>query len=519
MRNRQFGWAELVLAFTIIFGALVRFVPTVLAHSVINDGGLFYTMMGEIRGNGFLLPLFTTYNHLSIPFAYPPLSLYLGALLSATGIPASSVIRWLPPLLSTLCIPAFYWMALQLLGARGTASLATLAYALMPSSFSWYVMGGGLSRALGILFLLLTCASAWRLFERPSVQRAAITAVFGAGAVMSHPETGLHTLAVGILIWLFRGRTRHGLRSALMVALGVLALSSPWWLTVILRHGLAPVLSALNTGGHSGLFWLPLVTFDFAEETFVTLFTALALIGLAMRCIQREWLLPVWILIAFVVEPRSASAIATLPLALLAGVALGDFVLPNLEKVALGAQADFGDWTSGMDRTAAMRIVLAYVMLSGLVGAFSHGLSLATYVVPDASQAALQWVKASTPPGSRFIVLTGRSEPFSDPTVEWFPTLTDRTSVNTIQGREWILGRKFTAFRTDLDVLASCPNAGPGCLTAWAARWMTGFEYVLLEKPGGKVGVASSLLEYRLRQDAGYRVAFENAAAVIFQHK
>ncbi|HEX8990781.1 MAG TPA: hypothetical protein VF784_03815, partial [Anaerolineales bacterium] len=194
MRVRQAddsaGWGYLFLAVALVLGASVRFAPTLLGHSIINDGGMFFAMIEDLKASSFLLPPYTSYNHLNIPFAYPPLSLYAGALLSAAGIPTGEIVRWLPAVVSSLSILAFYWMTFPILGSKPKASLAAVVYALMPRSFSWYVMGGGLSRSFGILFLLLTCGAAWRLFARPGWRGVALTAAFGAGAVLSHPETG-----------------------------------------------------------------------------------------------------------------------------------------------------------------------------------------------------------------------------------------------------------------------------------------------------------------------------------------
>src|ERR1700690_887428 len=225
MRKNQIGWADFFFLLSVLFGAVVRLLPTVETGSPINDGGMFYVMITDLRSNHFLLPAFTSYNHLNIPFAYPPLSFYVAGLISSIGISTLDVLRWLPPLISTLSILAFYWMASLMLTSRPKASLATLVYALMPRLFSWYVMGGGLSRSFGVLFLLLACASTWALFTQRAPKYILWTALFGAGAILSHPETGLHTAAACALIWLFKGRSSHAIRDALLVALGVIILT------------------------------------------------------------------------------------------------------------------------------------------------------------------------------------------------------------------------------------------------------------------------------------------------------
>ncbi len=519
MRNVSARWADLFLMLAVLFGAIARFAPTLLAGEAINDGGMFYAMIDEIRANGFRLPAYTAYNNLQIPFAYPPLALYTGASFSAVGIPTGEVVRWLPPLVSSLSILAFYWLASQMLGSRTKASLAAVAYALMPRTYSWYVMGGGLSRSLGVLFLLLTCGSAWLLFARPDWRRIVLTAIFGAGAVLSHPETGIHTLAACVLIWLFRGRNRIGLRDALLVAPGVLLLTSPWWGTVLAQHGLEPIRSALNTGAHNAYFWTAWLTLDFAEERFVSVLTVLGLLGLVVQSTKRDWFLPAWLLLPFAVEPRSATAIAALPLAMLAGIGLADFVIPKITSLAASSGLEGRDWTEAMSASKAARIVLGYTVFLAFLGAFAYDLSLATYVVPASSREAMQWIRQNTSSGGKFVVLTGRTDPFSDPTAEWFPVLAQRTSENTIQGREWTLGPGFMPFLKDLGPLQACLNAAPDCVDSWAAAHAVQFDYLYIEKPAEDAAAPSKLLAFQLRQDPRYAAVFENSGVVVFERK
>ena len=520
MRKSQTGWASLFLWISVLFGAVVRFAPTVISGSPINDGGMFYIMIEDLGANHFLLPSFTSYNHLNIPFMYPPLSFYIGGLLSSSGIPTLEVLRWLPPLVSTLSIPAFYWMAGLMLDSKTKAALAAVAYALMPRSFSWYVMGGGLSRTFGVLFLLLTSASAWALFTRRAPKYLFLTMLCGAGAVLSHPETGLHTAASCALIWLFKGRNARSLRDAVFVALGVLTLTGPWWGTALTQHGLAPFQSAFGAGGHSALFWLPWITLDFAEERFITLFTLLGLIGFAVQCIRRDWFLPAWMLAAFIVEPRSATAIAALPLAILAGLGLSDFLLPNIPALASKPEGRLQDWTLYMSNSPAVRIVLGCILFYALVGAFFYDLSLSHYIVSLEDRAAMQWVRTNTPPGSRFVVLTGKADPFSDPAAEWFPALADRTSQNTIQGKEWLLGKDFMPFLDDIKALQLCLNVSPACVESWSETEQLGFDYIYVEKSrGGGAPQVSGLLLYQLPQDEKYSLVFENDGVAIFERK
>ncbi|GAB4503305.1 MAG: hypothetical protein Fur0043_02970 [Anaerolineales bacterium] len=512
-RPPSYRWADLILFFSLLFGAIVRFVPTIMADSPINDGGMFYVMIENLKANHFLLPAFTTYNHLNIPFAYPPLSFYVGGFFSSLGLSTLDVVRWLPPLVSTLSILAFYWMAGQILASRENAVLSTLAYAMMPRSFSWYVMGGGLSRAFGVLFLLLTCASAWTLFLRRDTRYIFLAALFGAGALLSHPETGLHAAAACFLIWLFKGRSLRGFTDAFLVVCGVSILTAPWWATVLSQHGLSPFISALNTGGHNGAFWLPWLTFDFAEEKFITLLTILGLIGFVVQGLRHDWFLPVWTLAAFVIEPRSATAIAALPLAILAGLALADFILPNIAMLSSQLPA-LHDWTEAMANSGAVKIMIGYILFSTLFGAFFYDLTLSRYHVSSESRSAMVWSRTNTAPGSQFIVLSQWTDQFADPTAEWFPVFADRISTNTIQGREWLLGKNFMPFRASLEKLHDCLNESPSCVEDWADANRVTYDYIFIEKFD-----TPALLPYLLRQSTEYTLIFENSGAVIFARK
>ncbi|MFM8875993.1 MAG: hypothetical protein ACKOGC_07965, partial [Anaerolineae bacterium] len=59
----------LILIIAILLGGWFRFMPAWLAGFPVNDGGMFYTMMEELQANHFVPPLYTSYNHLNIPFA------------------------------------------------------------------------------------------------------------------------------------------------------------------------------------------------------------------------------------------------------------------------------------------------------------------------------------------------------------------------------------------------------------------------------------------------------------------
>ena len=134
---RRKEWADLILMLAIFIGAFMRFNPTLLAGFAINDGGMFAVMVDDLKASNYFLPQFTAYNHLNIPFAYPPLGFYLGRIAADLfGISAVQAVRWVPAFFASLSIPVFYLLALRLLKDKYYAAISTVFFALMPRALS-----------------------------------------------------------------------------------------------------------------------------------------------------------------------------------------------------------------------------------------------------------------------------------------------------------------------------------------------------------------------------------------------
>ncbi|NJN80702.1 MAG: hypothetical protein HC797_09675, partial [Anaerolineales bacterium] len=149
-------WTFTILGLGLFFGVVVRILPAFLSDFPINDGGMFAVMMRDLKANNFFLPVYTAYNYSNIPFAYPPLGFYIGALLQGLGISEIQILIWLPIIFTSLTIPLFFLLSFELMHSRPHAALATVFFALAPGNYAWLLMGGGLTRALGTCFLLLS---------------------------------------------------------------------------------------------------------------------------------------------------------------------------------------------------------------------------------------------------------------------------------------------------------------------------------------------------------------------------
>jgi len=510
--SRKFDLPALLFFSALIFGAIVRFYPVFTSGFPLNDGGMFYTMTQDLKANNFSLPDSTTYNHADIPFAYPPLGFYVAALLS-TLVPGSDLIifRFLPAFINSLSIPAFYLFAKEFLGSRPLASAATLIYALLPHSFVWQVMGGGVTRSFGMLFLLLMLRQATLLFKKYELKYLLFAMLFGAGAVVSHPQTALHAALGGGLLFFFYGRNKRGLISAILFALGVALLSAPWWGTVLTRHGLEPFLSAGGTSPRSVDAYISLVRFESLEDYLAFPVVLLALVGVFFskyRTIDKGFL-ATWAWLALVIDPRGAEGIALLAFTLLAG--------PGWIRLSAWLSHMDGNQTEAvmMKRSSLALLLGLFVFL--LLGASVFDFQLVNTSLKAADLELIEWTQANLPERKTFALATGIEFSMSDPLQEWFPALTGQKSLTTMQGLEWTLGEKFFPWYDELIAFQHCEDAA--CVENWRTRNQVDYDYLIVLKPKDTEKSVLKNLGKSLRGAEGFALVHETEDAMIFEIK
>lgn len=508
-------WADLIFILAILVGTFMRFNPTLLAGFAINQGGMFAVMIDDLRANHYLLPIYTTYNHLQIPFAYPPLGFYIGGIVTDLfSIDSVQVLRWLPAFFASLSIPAFYLLALRLLKNKYHASVGTLFFAFMPRAFSWFITGSGLTRSPGQFFLLLTLAVIVRLYQENRRSDIFWAGIFAGLTVMSHPEAAVHMVASVIFFWVMLGHSRATFVKLVGVGVTALIAAAPWWVTVIHYHGLAPLLSAVQTGQKTSAV-LNLLFFDFAEEPYATVITVLALIGLGQCLLRKDYLLPLWLALPFLVEGRSAALPAAIPLAMLAAVGLVDVVFKSLSPGSAGK-------LENPEQLSLVEVgISAYVILYLLFSTYQYGLQLSGSSLPLPDRESMNWINQTTSGDSRFLVLTGTNSISCDNVLEWFPALSDRQSIYTVQGTEWTKGANFAAYVQSTYAVQRClSNGDVSCLDSAVDRSEYDFVYVSkiprlncrsIDLPNSYVYFIESL-----RADRSFDLVYESQEVMIF---
>jgi hypothetical protein len=523
----------------------------------LNDGGLFYVMVRDVQAANYGLPSFTSYNQVDIPFAYPPLGMYLAALVEdLTPLDLLTVFRVLPLVYCLLTLGAFFLLARQFLTSRVALVAAVAAFALIPRSFIWLIMGGGVTRGLGLLLALLALRQVYLLYRRNDRGYLWSAIPLAGATVLSHLETGSFLAFSILLLWLFTDRTRRGFVSSTLLAAGAAAIVSPWAAAIVARHGLDPFLGALSSsssvfsGGEVTEFVLiALARMVWTSEAFFPLIGALGVIGALIAISRGSYFLPAWWAATILLDARAFHTYSTIPVAILAGYAVAEALLPlllgarsrrsvpndngtnghhaqreghvNGHENGHGQRELFGGgWRGWLERVGATPLAVVVVGVMLIASVVSSTVTRPGYsevailqTLGSGQRAAMEWIEDHTPPDAQFLVVP-RGAWQTDEEAEWFPVFTGRTSVATVQGWEWIAGGGFDAQVEAFDAAWDCGYKTAACLEEWMQDYERPFEYVYIPADFG-VGCCATLIE-SLSDAPEYRLVYRGAGGSVY---
>jgi hypothetical protein len=513
MRNRiwkqsnQSDFVLFALLGAIFLGAFIRLYPAFISDFPINDGGLFYRFVLELQKQAYRLPLTSAYNHVQIPYVYPPLSFYLAGLTnSILRIPLLDIIRWLPAVVSVSTIPVFYFLAREVLKSEFQAILAVYCFAFLPTAFDFMVVGGGLSRSFGFLFSILTLQQEIRMLHSNRFVYTLGTGVFAALTVLSHPVAAWFTFFSAAIIWLFEGRSKQAIIQAAAVIVIGAAFSAPWWSTILLRFGPQVLFSAFQAGQLNNYNILAVFLFIHTNEPLLDLEAVLALFGFFACLKNKQFFAPIWLVVVFLLEPRLSATYAVMPTALLAAIGL-DSIIQAIFSVN---STDENTGNHRLNNTG--RLLLLYLFIYGMIAAFiaaphSH--------LNQAERQAISWIQSSLPQGQSFLVVSGITSAGDDYVSEWLPALTDQVSLATPQGSEWLPGDVFRQRWIEHDSLQACFYRDGTCLDQWAEHIQSSYEYVLVTpNENGEVGALPAFLD----KNHNFQVVYAWDGVEIYRH-
>lgn len=328
--------------------------------------------------------------------------------------------------------------------------------------------------------------------------------------MLSHPESALLLGATALVLTAFHGRSWIGMRSALFVGIGTLAVTSWWWTIVLSRYGVGTFLGAGGNIGGIGAV-VALVTSPLTAIPGGPLIGSLFLLGVVVVWqVDRKFVLPAWLL-AVVLLSRSFYVYSAPPIALFAGVGAARVLLPGLDS----AMATRGVPVNPTGARAVRWFVASLLVLYGVGSSLQLGLP----TLPRGEREAMAWVSANTPASAAVLVPTAREEGSSvDPTGDWFAALSDRRGLSPPQGTEWL--GKYAAVEATYTALLACRSRDTACLEHWATGQGLTFDYVYVPAAEDASPTARMCCEEvlaSLRSDDDYRLAYAADGVRVFE--
>ena len=195
----------------------------------------------------------------------------------------------------------------------------------------------------------------------------------------------------------------------LVAPLIALAIGGLWFVPMILRHGVEPLLTGLGSRESDPVE--NLVTLLAGALNPPNLAFTIGAVGIVVAAYRRRWDLLAWLAVS-ALGVAVVDRWVVIPLAVLAGLAV-DAALTRPSQL----------------RSGALLAVAVIVAITGVV------LARPAEMLTSEERAVMAWAASETPSDATFAVI---GYPADRGMVDWFPALSQRENVTTWQGSEWV---------------------------------------------------------------------------------
>jgi hypothetical protein len=249
--------------------------------------------------------------------------------------------------------------------------------------------------------------------------------------------------------------------------------------------------------------------FLFTNEPLLDLQAVLGLLGLLVAFRERKFLLVAWFFVIFITQTKESAVVASIPFAMCVGLGIGNLVLPGL-----GGMSSNEVFKLNWQPNLSQGLFLVYVIVLGLTSAFTIVGSISS--IPQGNIKAMRWIQLNTPLNSRFAVLVGNGSNGLEVS-EWFPAISQRVSVNTGEGMEWL---SVEPGKTDFDTFArlqNCTLQSVSCVEEWSRQTGLAWDYLYISLQAVTLADGSpSKLLASLLSSPSYVLVFQNASTLVF---
>ncbi|KKQ86173.1 MAG: hypothetical protein UT08_C0001G0039 [Candidatus Woesebacteria bacterium GW2011_GWB1_38_8] len=272
--------------------------------------GLYAQMAEEVVKNNFAYPdTISYYGGGSIPFAYPPLSFYLMALIvNVFQVNSMVYILFAPSIFLGMTYIAFYFTTKILLKSRLGAFLATLFFITSSGIMGYHYSAEGITRTLALLLIIGSLFFLTKYYYG-NKRSLVYSALLWGSAALTHPTYAVYGAFNALVVLFYKKRklnitylseiSKFFIYGALLVI--------PWILIVVSKHSFTPFINV--SGTHDTLNILNHISsfhnfYDYINAILLAkhetvILTSASLIGVLYLFLKKDFLMPSLFLVTF----------------------------------------------------------------------------------------------------------------------------------------------------------------------------------------------------------------------------
>jgi hypothetical protein len=414
--------------------ALLVCIPLIFANAFqysvpMGYAGLFTQMSEQISYANFVLPMETpNYGPGGIPFAYPPLGLYLFSVFIKLTGKVYFYLHWAPPVFTIFSLIPLYYLIIELFHSSVAAALSVVIAATSQDLYVSHSWAAGIVRAPGFIFALLAIYTFHRYQNRPSEKLFFLPGAFFGLAILSHLTYGLFVF-VWISFWTLASPTKEKIRVAIKSFVTGLILAAIWIIPMISRYGIQVFLNAFNSHGNGGTIsflsdfsiLVKLFTQSIAPISSHPIIAGLVVLGAFILILKKEFAFLLLFFLITLAFPENARFVFLLG-SMISGLGLS-IAAAQTSRIFFERFRIF----PGITGALFLLSVLGYIWWDGyaVINRYSPRIESATFDLAE-------HIQDFFPKNGKYLALVVQDE------AEWFPYLFQKEPLVSQWGSEWL---------------------------------------------------------------------------------
>jgi len=249
-------WSNSTIAFliAILVSAPLLFYNAFLHVFPMGYAGLFTQMARQIADANFAMPGESPYyGPGGIPFAYPPLGLYILAVFIKLTGKYYIFLRFLPPIFSLLSVGLTFFLAQKLFKQPFLSAAVAILTATSVDLYIAHTWSAGVVRAPAFVFLILVLYFYSPNPDKRSTRDTFLSGLFFGLAALSHLAYALFCFLWIVVASVSLRNWKKTIVDAFLAGLTALIVASIWVIPTAFRHGWRVFFGAFNSHGGNEL--------------------------------------------------------------------------------------------------------------------------------------------------------------------------------------------------------------------------------------------------------------------------